>query len=798
MNIRRTVIFFLFFSSRLFAQYNEDITPHEANSIYFKAARETVFLHLNKSAYISGEEIWFKGYVYDRKNKKPFLKTSNFNIEIFNYKGAEVYSGLFLGYQGITKGNILVDSTWTSGTYYIRVSTNWMNNFVEDNSYTKKFKLINTTTNTVKKKEGGEYDFQLFPEGGHLISETKNTVGFKITNQRGYGVGYSEGAVVDEMGAVVKSFKSNKRGIGKFDIHLKMGKKYKAILKLKNGKEIDAEFPEIKNKGIALSANNLFPEKAVLELNWNTNKKKDLKEKRYYLLVHQNHLSKKIIVNFPSDDTNRTIFLDRKEMFPGVNTITLFEEDIPILERLLYNTSDTLLTNVNVSYLNKVKDSLIFSLNLPPKPEVAYDLSISILPKETKSYNFDDNIFSAMLLKPYVKGHIEESKYYFTNIDRRKIYDLDLLLLTQGWSKYEWKNKFDHKPNYPYGFNQGLTLKGTIQGSNNKDLKQVYLFPTKNNSYRLIDLDSTRSFSIGNFFAERNEDITLSALNSRGLPTKIGCYVTINQNRYKKPLVKELVSSSSDNINFIEGNIKAPKGFFKDFEVLEEVLIKGKKSENKEVNDQSFFYRENSEKITEKDAQVYQNVLDYIRIKSGKFRVRVNIETQTVSISSRSQITLLNNNETAIYIDDVLIGDPSILLTIAMQEVESVYMDGSGFGEGLRGAGGVIKIYTRRTALENISLPQGMNGVVSKHKAKIGFEPVKSFYRPAYSNYLDQFFIDYGVIHWEPQLLIYENGSSVIKVPNTQLENITFYIEGIGSDGSLVSKAITKNIKPNN
>jgi len=33
---------------------------------YFELPREALFLHLNKSTYLEGEELWFKGYVYNR------------------------------------------------------------------------------------------------------------------------------------------------------------------------------------------------------------------------------------------------------------------------------------------------------------------------------------------------------------------------------------------------------------------------------------------------------------------------------------------------------------------------------------------------------------------------------------------------------------------------------------------------------------------------------------------------------------------------------------------------------------
>ena len=113
-------------------------------------------------------------------------------------------------------------------------------------------------------------------------------------------------------------------------------------------------------------------------------------------------------------------------------------------------------------------------------------------------------------------------------------------------------------------------------------------------------------------------------------------------------------------------------------------------------------------------------------------------------------------------------------------------IDKSGAREGARGAGGVIRIYTRR-------LPRDYNGQygidenVFKYELKEGFEPVKKFYTPKYTSYLSNEFENFGTIHWVPELKTDENGIATFKILNTLQNNINFYIEGMGSDGSLIS-----------
>ena len=63
---------------------NETIlTAFEA---YSELPREVVFVHLNKSVYIKGENIGFKAYVLDKDTKKRSLETKNLYCTIVDEK----------------------------------------------------------------------------------------------------------------------------------------------------------------------------------------------------------------------------------------------------------------------------------------------------------------------------------------------------------------------------------------------------------------------------------------------------------------------------------------------------------------------------------------------------------------------------------------------------------------------------------------------------------------------------------------------------------------------------------------
>ncbi|MEJ6793202.1 MAG: hypothetical protein QNK89_10850 [Lacinutrix sp.] len=132
----------------------------------------------------------------------------------------------------------------------------------------------------------------------------------------------------------------------------------------------------------------------------------------------------------------------------------------PILERKFF-VKGKINNEFSIKTLNKIEDSIIYKLNVKDVTSKS-NLSVSIL-YSNSSYNNNTDIASAMYLTPYVKGYIESPSFYFdSKIVNREAY-LDLLLLTQGWTKYSQKNfieKLNPKP--IYDFEYGYTLKGKL------------------------------------------------------------------------------------------------------------------------------------------------------------------------------------------------------------------------------------------------------------------------------------------------------------------------------------------------
>jgi len=99
----------------------------------------------------------------------------------------------------------------------------------------------------------------------------------------------------------------------------------------------------------------------------------------------------------------------------------------------------------------------------------------------------------------------------------------------------------------------------------------------------------------------------------------------------------------------------------------------------------------------------------------------------------------------------------------------------------------VVKLFTRRTNLF-VNKP---NSRINNTQVTYGFQPTKKFYTPKYFSYNTDTFKDYGIIHWEPFVTLKNLEAFNMTTINTGLKDVNFYIEGISSEGNLISQKIT-------
>tara|TARA_R110001632_G_scaffold18712_12_gene57659 strand:- start:23375 stop:25792 length:2418 start_codon:yes stop_codon:yes gene_type:complete len=799
MKLRVLTIFaFLLFSHSSFTQEKIDIENNYLE--YFKLPRESLFLHTNKTTYLTGETIWFKAYAYDRKNELTSKRTTNIYFGLYNKFGSQIDKKLYHAKEGFAEGSFEISAGLASGEYFLKISTNWMKNFKEDDSYVQKVRIINPKIRETddKKISEKEYDFQFLAEGGHIVANTKNSIGIKAIDDKGKGTS-ATGIIFNSKNQQISSFKSNKLGLGKFTFTPKKGEKYTAKITLNNGKVFEQQLPEILEKGISIILNNLKLENVVITLNTNDSSLEIIKNRDFKLLLHKDGKVKSIPVVFK--ENTKQILIARKDLYKGMNTVTLFnDKKQPIVERMFFNNESIQNHSLIIEKIISDEDSISYVIKSNQiTSNRTLNASISILPTKTESYNPDHTIATAIYLKPYLKGIVENPQYYFKNFDRKKKHELDVLIITQGWSKYSWDDVFNFPPKPSFDFENGISVNGFVNTRVQK-IESIFLHPTMGNKAAFIPIDEKGRFNIKNFYPVANEEIKFSYLNKKGSLKKPAMSIS-----YIKLMDKDFVNTDKylSFYSFYKDKSNALTKFLIDdnVEQLDEIKLKTdyRRKLWKETHD-PILVNGKITRITEEEVNRYPNIYDLLSDKGFDVTVwqgpnyrhkdGTRVLIGDVIITSRRPNRQAVPNSPLIFLDGVRLSDANALLNMNTDKIEKVVIDKTGVGLGLgAGLGGVIKITTRKTNFKWKTDPYNNTSFINI--STYGFQPKKEFYAPKYTSYQMKAFNDFGIIHWTPNLNISNENASIIKTVNTGLHEINFYIEGVYSDGTVFSQKVT-------
>ncbi|WP_289644479.1 hypothetical protein [Maribacter aestuarii] len=754
---------------------------------YFGLPRASVFLHLNKSAYVKGEEIWFKGYLYNRLKGIPFKEPLNLYVGVYDSNGNQIKKELFISENGISQGQIIIDSTFTGGLYYLKATTSWMRNFKEDDSYVQQFKVIEGAESVVENGKG-DIDVQFLPEGGHLVAGVQGTVGVKVLNELGYGINGMEGHVKNKFGDSIASFTTNRFGLAKFDLLPKRNMRYTAYIKNGNGNEERILLPSTKEKGIGMLIKRISSSRIMILLGTNPVTRSEIGNKSYSLLIHRDGLLKNMEVNFPPKEHYVSYILDNSELHKGMNIVTLIDNrGNPVAERLVFNSNGFENGKLSSSLKILEKDSVQFTLFNNKNSDSLQFLSASILPLGTQAYQHKKNILSAFSLSPYVRGFIEHPSYYFTETSTEKENALDLLLLTQGWSRFDWKNIFDNPPVKTYDFKTGVDLYGKLNFKLPKN-HELILYPGDIMEPKKIDIKHAQDyFKLDNYYFEKGTELKMTVVDANGRLSRPNLYMRINDGVSADKVYE--TRRENHRIDIIGG---IGRYSLKDFILpkntieLEEVIVTEKKEKRRftsPIIDESRLTL-----VTKETVGNYPQLLDLIRSSGFNIWEMPNTGYDRIRITSKRPSRFsLTPPSPRLYVNDIPYADFNILQDFPTESIVSYFIDRSGNGEP-GAAGGVIRVYTGE---------RGESGIGSYSDAtpdpnfftytlKSGFTPIKEFYVPKYRSYSDEAFINFGTIHWEPNMVI-DNRKAAIVFDAKGWTEFEIFIEGMGNDGTLFS-----------
>ncbi len=302
----------------------------------------------------------------------------------------------------------------------------------------------------------------------------------------------------------------------------------------------------------------------------------------FMLTLHSGDSIKAVDISFAEAPQAIKVF-PKEDLYPGINVFTLFDgSGTPVLERLYFNHKGIAIHEASEPSVEIVDDSVQVSFSVKGMdPKYFNTLSVSILPQRTETYKAHHNLPSYTLLNPYVKGPIENASYYFTDRTPRKAYELDNLLITQGWSSYQWNTVLTSSPKYLHDFEKGISYIVTL---NSKDSNDFFISPTTNNPSEFITLEeSQKTFSKDNFYPISNEKLGVAEISKNGLWKQPKIFVQFKPT-FIPPLGVTKVSVLENKMGQILEDSGDPaesfEGFYK-VQMLDEVVLLEKREEQR-------------------------------------------------------------------------------------------------------------------------------------------------------------------------------------------------------------------------
>jgi hypothetical protein len=492
---------------------------------------EKAYLQFDKPYYAAGDTIYFKAYVTQGGHHKLSTSSGVLHVDLINTENRIDQSIKLRLDSGVCWGDFALRDSLPTGNYRIRAYTQWMQNmggidffdqYIPVGSIMKRNNpdsLMKQTRHRIKDKA----DVQFFPEGGTLVEGVRARVAFKATGSNGLGTNV-KGVILDKADKPVCSFESLHLGMGYFVFIPEKGNVYKARLSFDDGTQYIVDLPRAESSGISLSVIDESVSSLSIRIMTNTMYYQANQDKEFLLVIYSG--GKAITYSYKLDAPILTLNMERKMLQTGVSTISLFsQEGEPLSERLFFvQNNDQLRLQIHSDktiYKKKEKVDLQLNAKSPKDATINGHFSMTII-DETQmpgDENNERNILTDLLLTSDLKGYVEQPNYYFKDTSEEVGKNLDLLLLTQGYRHFEWKQVLGNDSSVlTFQPEKGLEINGKITNLSDRAISNgtVTLIPSNGGPLLSSTSDRNGLFHFSNLVFTDTAHLVLSAVNVKG------------------------------------------------------------------------------------------------------------------------------------------------------------------------------------------------------------------------------------------------------------------------------------------
>lgn len=772
----------------------EQISAQEKDSILTLVAndygQEKMFIHFDKSVYKSGETVWFKAYI--QNGNQPSTISKNFYADWYNDSGKLIMHQSFPIIQATTNGQFIIDSNYKSKQLHLKAYTTWMLNFDTAFLYHSSINIYQSNFSNASNKQIKPI-LNFYPEGGDLVNGIGGFIAFKSTDQFGNPLPV-KGVIKKSNNTIVDSFKTEYDGMGMVYMDNADSKEtYTAYWQdtITNTPQQSA-LPKVIDDGVALQIQTI-PNAIIANITRTENTRDENKTLHLMCFMGNNTLyNAKIKMQ---NKVTQQVEIPTKSMGTGVLQVTVFNASyLPLAERMIFVNNNDYKFNANVTVTTK-------NTNKRGKNEIEVSVAdnslsnMSIAVTDANIYtDSTTNIFSHLLLQADIKGNITNASYYLQNTELAQQH-LDLLMLTNGWRKYNWQKILSNQlPPIKYTKDTTyLNIIGTTYANLGNILpqQQLILFTETTDSLRkqfILPVTKKGVFGKTNFIFYDRLKLTYSFLGNKKLNADAD--VVFSNGLFNKPLPYCFNATIANAIKIDYAyyeQIKKLNDQYKQYAQrkgkgdLEELTIATKRKRAVDVLDEKYA----SNLFSGGDA-IQFDVMNDTRAQSS-FNV---FQYLTGTVAG---LSIINNgpdvnvtwrgSQTSFFLDEMNI-DAEVAGTINMNEVAYIKVFRPPFyGSSGGGAGGAIAIYTRK-GNDAKSIP----GKVLAFKYIDGYTAIKQFYSPNYEQEINTAADLRETLYWNPYIITnhLKNKVNLSFYNNDISKKFRIVLCGVNEEGKMV------------
>ena len=451
--------------------------------------QEKVYLHFDNTAYFMGEKMWFKAYVLRSDNHHATDVSRVLYVELLDRSGNVVETQkLPIGAMGQADGVFDLRNVLAGGFYEVRAYTRYMLNWDSSWLFSRVFPIFETpgkegdysrpslgktawqvresekvptkekTGISFAKPEDGNIAF--FPEGGHLVENLSCRVAFEIRDRQGLPVnGTGELSCGEEC---LCSVSTSQNGRGVFSLVAQPGKIYSLNLKDKRGRLYRQELPVAEKEGCSMRLTRSGKPWCV-----NLNTTTSFAQDSLGIVLTAHGALKHVDVVAGS----RSIYLSLPDsaIADGVNRVSVVNGAGQVLaDRLFFQYPRTLKDSISVTVKEtSLLPSSPINLSFHAPPSTIFSLSVRDADTEKNISSLDCENW--LLLAGELHGYVSHPEYYFESDDAEHREAADLLMLVQGWRRYDLSQMMGKK-NFKivHPVEKGLSISGRLKGPQKK------------------------------------------------------------------------------------------------------------------------------------------------------------------------------------------------------------------------------------------------------------------------------------------------------------------------------------------